>query len=399
MRVCFLNRFYWPDEPATAQLLADLAEGLAARGHEIRVIASRPHRPGSPWSETHRGAAIRRVRSTHWGRHSLAGRVVDFATFYVGAVWRLWRDVRRGDVVVVLTDPPLIGLYAWPVVRLRGARLVHWVQDIYPEIAMELTPHRWLRIFRPLRNLAWRRAEACVTLGADMAAVLAKAGVAGKRIHLRPNWAPVGLEPPPAAEIAALRRAWGLEGRFVVAYSGNLGRVHDLAPVLDVAAALQDHPEIVFVFVGQGAQRTALEAEARARGLDRLQFHPPQPRARLAVTLAAGDVHLVTLRPGCEPLVFPSKLYGIAAVGRPVLFIGPRDCELARLVAARGLGQAFARDEIAAIAASLLTLAAGAAGAAKPRAAARAFAAETDLAHAVDAWETLLTTQLAPASP
>lgn len=359
MRVIFLNRFYWPDEPATAQLLTDLAEALAARGDEVVVITSHPGGLEIPSDAVHRGVRILRVRGTRWAkRFGLVGKAVDLATFFLGALWRLLVVARRNDAVVALTDPPLLGVGAWWVAGFRGARLFHWAQDIYPEVAVALTGHRWLNVLRPLRNLAWRRATRSVTLGTDMAGVLTSAGVAPQKISLAPNWAPAGLSPQPPHAADALRAEWGLAGKFLVAYSGNLGRVHDLEPVLAVAEALRSEPGIAFVFIGGGAQRAALEATARRLGLPNVHFRPPQPRARLLAALALGDVHLVTLLPGCERYVYPSKLVGVAAVGRPVIFIGPRECEIARLVVAPGqdFGRAFEHTETAAIAAELRAL-------------------------------------------
>lgn len=345
-RIIFLNRFYWPEEPATAQLLTDLAEALAAGGHDITVIASRPRGGGLPSRDSHHGVRIVRAGGTRWARLGLPGKAVDFATFYFCALGRLAFTAQRGDTVVALTDPPLLGVGAWLVARLCGARIFHWVQDVYPEVAAILTGQRWLRVVKPLRDLAWRRSDGCVTLGTDMAATLAQAGVSARKITVSPNWAPAGLTAQSTEAADPLRAAWQLEGKFVVVYSGNLGRVHDLAPVLDVAEALRDEAGIAFVFIGAGAQRAWLEAQAAGRGLSHVHFHPTQPRARLAESMALGDVHLVTLLPGCEGLVFPSKLYGVAAVGRPVLFLGPQGCELARLVTEQGLGRAFTRDEI-----------------------------------------------------
>jgi colanic acid biosynthesis glycosyl transferase WcaI len=342
-RLIFINRFYWPDEPATAQLLTDLAEALAATGEPVTVITSHNGRAEIPGDELRRGVRILRVHGTRWGQKNLAGRALDFMAFSLGALARLARVARRDDTVVLMTDPPLLAIFATALARWRGARVVHWVQDIYPELAMALTGAKWLRIFRPLRDRAWRRAGACVVPGDDMAAYLARHGV--EKIAMIPNWAPAGLAPMPPGAADALRDAWGLRGKFIAAYSGNLGRVHDLMPLLDAAAALQAEAEIVFVFIGDGAQRDTLEASAQRRGLNNIRFFPAQPRTQLAETLALGDVHFVTLRPGCEPLVFPSKLHGIAAIGRPVLFVGPRDCALARLITGRGMGTVFTREE------------------------------------------------------
>jgi glycosyltransferase involved in cell wall biosynthesis len=259
--------------------------------------------------------------------------------------------------VIAKTDPPLLGVTAAVVTFARGARLFHWAQDIYPELAIELGGASWLKLLRPLRNWAWRRADGCLTLGTDMAGVLAQAGVDREKIFVSSNWAPAGLKPTPPSAALELRREWALEDKFVVAYSGNLGRVHDLEPVLDLAEAMRSDPHVAFLFVGSGAQRVALENLAHQRGLANVQFRPPQPRARLAESLAVGDVQLVTVRPGCERYVFPSKFYGITAVGRPVIFIGPRDCELARLIREQGFGWACERTEIAALAATIRMLA------------------------------------------
>lgn len=394
MRIIFLNRFYWPDEPATAQLLTDLAEALAAAGHDVTVITSNPDAGRVPRTETHRGVRIERVASSRARHPGALRKAVDFATFHVGAAWRLFMLASRRDTVVALTDPPLLGIGAWFATALCGARLFHWVQDIYPELAGELSGHRWLSVIRPLRNLAWRRADGCIALGTDMASVLADAGVAAGKILLIPNWAPDGLTSQPPA--GALRAAWNLSGKFIVAYSGNLGRVHDLMPVLNLAEAIRDDDRIAFVFIGGGAQRIPLEMEARRRQLDNVYFHPPQPRAQLATALALGDVHLVTLLPGCERYVFPSKLYGIAAVGRPVLVIGPRDCELARLVRERDFGRAFERTEIAALAAELRALAADPALCARRGEAAAQFARDQGgRAAAAARWQAVLEAQQA----
>lgn len=390
-RVIFLNRFYWPDEPATAQLLTDLAEQLAACGRKVTVITSHPGGAAVSCNETRRSVRIVRVRSLRSAHSGLAAKVADWGTFLLAALWRLLRETRPGDAVVAMTDPPLLAIGAWLIARLRGARMFHWVQDIYPELAIELAGQRWLALLRPLRNLAWRRADGCVTLGTDMAGVLAAAGVAVRNIFVVPNWAPSGLVLQPVEAAAALRTEWRLTGKFVVAYSGNLGRVHDLAPVLAVAAVLRDDPRIAFVFIGDGAQRAALETEVTRRGLANVQFRPPQPRARLAESLALGDAHLVTLRPGCEHYVFPSKLYGVVAVGRPIVFIGPRNCELARLVTQHDFGFVCERTETDVLASTLCSLIADRTRCARYATAAARFAAESGgVAAAATRWRALL---------
>lgn len=360
-RLWFVNRFYWPEEPATAQLLTDLAVGLAAQGCQVTVITSHSGKPTLPRHEQQSGVVIHRLGGGRWGQRHLAGKAIDFLCFHFGAGWHAWRNVRRNDVVIAMTDPPLLGITLWMSAALRGARLIHWCQDIYPEVAMALTQRpvlRWLvGLWRGPRNFTWRHSAGCIAVGNDLAALVIREGMPSDKVTVIPNWAPAGIAPPSPETIQAQQKKWEVEGKFVVAYSGNLGRVHDLDPILGVATALRDLPKIVFLFVGHGAQRESLESRALAAGLTNVRFLPPQPRADLAVSLAAGDLHLVTLRAGCESTVFPSKLYGIAAVGRPVLFIGPSTCELAELVRSRGLGFTFQREEISAIAACLRHLA------------------------------------------
>jgi glycosyltransferase involved in cell wall biosynthesis len=395
MRLIFLNRFYWPDEPATAQLLTDLAEGLARRGHEVTVITSHPGRPGVPHREVRRGVRILRTRGLGLARFGLVGRAADFVLYLAGAAGALLFAASRDTWVVALTDPPLLGPVAWTVAGAAGAPVLHWTQDIYPEVAEAVAPGPLSRlaglVLRPWRNLAWRRSRGVVALGREMAVLLRLQGVRHERIAVIPNWAPAGTDTPAPGEVAALRARWGVADRTVIAYSGNLGRVHDLEPVLDVAAELRDEPDFVFLFIGGGAHRAGLMRRAVQLELPNVHFLPAQPRSALAASLAAADLHLVTLRPGCEALVFPSKLYGIAAAGRPVVFIGPASCELAELVRSRGLGVARTREDTAGLAADLRRLRAEPAALAAAGRAAAAFSRDGGrVEHGLAAWESRL---------
>lgn len=390
MRLVFVNRFYWPETPATGQLLTDLAEGLAQRGHTVEVITSRAA-PTAPTTESKNSVRIHRVRGTRLsGNAGLIGKALDFATFYLLASAKCCRLARRDSTVVALTDPPLLGVGIGIAARMRGARFVQWVQDIYPEIASTLAKTRLPQLLAPMRNHAWRDADACATLGTDMARRLEAAGVPAARIAVIPNWALAGTSEAATRDVDALRREWELLGRFVVLYSGNLGRVHDLFPVLDLATALREQRDIAFVFVGDGAQRGALEALARQRALSNVIFQPPQPRQKLAAVLALADLHLVTLRADCADLVFPSKLYGAAAARRPILFFGPPDCEVARLVRSHAMGITASRDTLAPAARRVSELAANPAERAELGRNAAAFAQANDRSAAIERWSSVL---------
>lgn len=336
-RIIFVNRVYWPSTAATAQLLTDLAEGLVGRGWTVHVIAA-GEAPSS-----HNGVTIHRTGGTD--RHGgLVSRFINYGRFRRAAQRQLAGLVAPGDIVVVMTDPPLLGVAVTDLVVRHGARVIHWIQDIYPEI---LTAHLGplaalpLSPLRTLRDLSWQGARRCVTLGADMAQAVTARGIAADHVNIVPNWAPRELHRPVTVEASAVRRAaWGVADKFVVAYSGNLGRVHEFTAVLDAAGRLKARPDIVFLFIGAGARFEEVRQAARSRGLDNLRLLPPEPRDQLAAALGAADAHLVTLKPGFAQLVYPSKLAGVLAAGRPVLFVGPTDGEIARLLAQAQCGVA-----------------------------------------------------------
>lgn len=398
MRVIFLNRYFSPDHSATSQMLSDLAFYLAGAGLEVSVVTSCQRyddaAAGLPLRERIEGVEVHRVRTTRYGRDKLVGRALDYATFYLAAGWRLWRIARAGDVIVAKTDPPLISVVAAFVAHERRARLVNWVQDVFPEVAealgMRALSGPQAGLLRWLRNRAFRSAAANVVLGERMAEVVERAGAPRKfarklaptipastassvearllangrpggladRIRVIPNWADMEAIRPVAAAANPLRREWGLDGKFVACYSGNMGRVHEFGTILDAAQLLSVKAEAIeFLFIGDGAQRQMIEDEVRRRGLPNVQFRGYQARAGLSFSLGVGDVHLVSQRPEVEGYVFPSKLYGILAAGRPLVFIGDRAGEISALVEREGIGVAVRQGDAAGLAEQLLRLA------------------------------------------
>ncbi len=316
-RVVFVNRYFHPDHSATSQIASDLAFHLAARGWDVAAITGRQRYDDAsarlPRSETVKGVRVERVWSTRFGRASLAGRAVDYLTFYATAFLAIVRH--RTAVVVAMTDPPLLSVIA----AIGSRRVVNWVQDLFPEVAEALGIR--VPLVRRLRDWSLRRAKANVVLGDLMAARVPKPVV----IH---NWADEALRPLSSPDRGS--PALGASG-FTVGYSGNLGRAHEFATIL---GAMRELPGIRFVFTGGGAQLAAVRDAAPANA----EFRAYVPRERLSESLSAVDAHLVSLQPSLEGLIVPSKFYGILAVARPVIFIGARDGELARLIEAHRCG-------------------------------------------------------------
>ena len=419
VRVFFVNRYFYPDHSATSQMLSDLAFGLAARGHSITIVTSRlaydDPKARLPGRETVRGVEIIRVATTGFGRAGLVGRAVDYVTFYLAAVWLLLRRVRRGDVVVAKTDPPLLSIVTTPVARLRGAHSVNWLQDVYPEVAMALgmagggLSRLPFSALRRLRDWALRTASLNVAIGERMAAELRRLGAAPDKILVVPNWADGRLIRPVAPDDNELGRAWGLADKFVVGYSGNLGRAHDAETILAAITLTEKSRAIVaagsasstlapaptpsrqaieWLFVGGGAQLSTLKARIDQRGDRNVRFEPYQPRGRLSESLSVPDVHLITLRPGLEGLIVPSKYYGIAAAGRPAIFIGDPDGEIGRILSATHTGLVVAEGDGAALARAIVSLADDPRSVDDMGRRARAlFEAKYDLTFAVAAWD------------
>jgi len=340
MKLIFVNRYFHPDHSATSQMLSDLAFYLAAQGEQVHVVTSRLRydEPEARLARRERteGVFVHRVWTSRFGRHFLPGRALDYLTFYLSASLRLLRLVRRGDLVVAKTDPPLISVPAGWVAALRGARPVNWLQDLFPEVAIELgtrgSAGRFGAWLRRRRNRSLQRARFQVVLGERMRDRVLGEGAEPAKVRLIPNWADGSQIRPVEHLVNPLRREWGLDARFVVAYSGNLGRAHDYGTLLEAIHHLRGEPTIRFLFIGGGAGMEALRQCCRERGLEHVDFRPYQPRERLRDSLGVADLHLVVLRPELEGLVVPSKIYGILAAGRPTLFVGAEDGEVAAML-------------------------------------------------------------------
>lgn len=363
-KLVFVNYYFFPDASATSQLLTDLTVFLAGRGFRVEVVTSnqRCDDPAAalPDGEWHQGVLVHRVRAFRFGRGHQLGRLLDYLSFCWSAGIRLHRIVARGDCVVAKTDPPLISIPAALVARQRAALLINWLQDIFPEVATELGiigAERTLgRLIRVLRDWSWRQARINVVVGRRMSDLCAARGIAPGAIRWIPNWADANTIRPLLARDNPLRARWGLTDSFVIGYSGNLGLAHEFETLVGAADRLRGQRDLVFLIIGGGALMDALRRATAGLGLHNIRFEPYQPRRDLAFSLTVPDVHLVVLRPPLEGLVVPSKFYGAAAAGRPVLFIGDPEGEIPRLLRDAGAGWTIAPGDADGLAALIVML-------------------------------------------
>jgi len=341
VNVLLLNQYFYPDVASTAQHAADLARRLAERGHSVTALAGRrsyadPGRAfsGEEWWE---GVRILRVAQTGFGKGARWRRAADFGSFYAACACRLLA-LERFDAVVAMTTPPLISMLAACYARLRSARLYLWVMDLNPDQAVAAG---WLRQGAAVHRLLERalrvsleQAEGIVVLDRFMKQRVVERGVRPDKITVLPPWThdeAVRFDP---AGRERFRREHGLDGKYVVMYSGNHSPCHPLDTLLEAARILEERPEIAFCFVGGGSEFERV----RRSGLSNVVCLPYQPLGRLSASLSAADLHVVVMGDPFVGIVHPCKVYNILRLGIPFLYIGPAESHIADLAPARAAG-------------------------------------------------------------
>ena len=341
MKILLLNQAFYPDVVSTAQHAADLAESLVARGDQVTVIASErgydnPSRI-FPKRETWKGVEIRRIASGRFGKGAKWKRILDFAIFFMSLLWELSRQPSP-DAVIAMTTPPLLGFLAALFVKLKGGRLIYWVMDLNPDEAIAAG---WLspRSF-PAGLLSWmlrftlRNSAKIVALDRFMRQRLIEHGAPPGAVEVIPPWSHDGAIRYDVDARNSFRREHGLEGKFVVTYSGNHSPCHPLDTLLEAALSLAADPRFMFCFIGGGAEFGKVKAFAAKHQLANILCLPYQPRERIAGSLGAADLHVVVMGGAFVGIIHPCKIYNILSLGIPVLYIGPKEGHIPDLVPA-----------------------------------------------------------------
>ncbi|MCX7621315.1 MAG: glycosyltransferase family 4 protein [Acidimicrobiales bacterium] len=368
LRVLVLCPHYAPDVAPTGEVMTSIATELAARGHQLHVVTS------LPWYEHHAiepgwdGQLVRR-EVTDYGlitrvhpfptdKRNIPARALAFAGFTLLAAVagslpsRRWG---RPDVVLAMSPPLSLGPAGWAVARRWRVPFVFNIQDVFPDVAVEvgaLTNSQVIAAAAWLERWTYRRSDAVTVLSDDLADnVRAKIelGLAGSaaarqraKVHVIPNFVDTDrIRPAPREN--GYRAEFGLEGKRVVMYAGNVGFSQSLDLMIDAAIAMAHEPDVVFVINGGGSARPDLER--RAVGLPNVVFVGMQPKQRLPEVLAAADIHVVPLKRGLARSSVPSKLYSILAAGRPILASVDPGTEVVRTVERAGAGLAVPPED------------------------------------------------------
>jgi colanic acid biosynthesis glycosyl transferase WcaI len=354
MIIYLVDRFFWPDISAVSQLLTDLAEDLQAAGHEVHVFTSRQlyNQPQAqlPPEEIWQGVHIHRLGTSCFGRRYFWLRLVDAITFHLALGWANHRNPKP-DAWFVMTEPPLIVNTVLKLRQKLGGRIIHHVDDLYPDLAIALGSlpqggpvvkllDRWAK--EGLRNC-----DQVLALGECMARVLKGKGVAEDRLAITPPWADGRRLYPLEHGENRFRQEIGMDrDQLVVMYSGNMGQGHRFETILEAARALAPHDKIRFVFIGDGAKKAQIDACRQAHNLKNIMMLPYQPRERLRETLSAGDIHLISLDAKVQGFIVPSKLAGILAVGRPVIFLGEKNNSVAAAILQERCGYVIPEGDV-----------------------------------------------------
>lgn len=359
MRIVYVVPHFAPDVAPTGALATQLVDRWAEGGHAIEVVTS------LPWYREHSveegyGGTLVRHEDTPWGRitrlhpfpaadkTNILRRGLSFGGFSTLAA-AVGARGDRADVVVAMSPPLTLGATGWAIAKARHAPLVFNVQDIFPDVVVDLgvVKNRWvIRAAQALERWCYRSADAVTVLSEDLARNVRSKSRRPENVHVIPNFVDTTTITPEPAE-NAYRAEYGLTGKTVVMYAGNIGLSQSLDIVIEAAGALSYESDVAFVINGQGAKRK--ELEDKARGLPNVTFVDLQPPERLSQVLAAGDIHLVPLRSGLASSSFPSKTYSILAAGRPLIAAIDRGTEIADVIERSGAGLATPPDDAEAL--------------------------------------------------
>lgn len=349
MHILIMGQHYAPEEVSGAALARELAEGLLARGHQVTFVTAAPSYPQGRVFDGYRnvflgreilnGVRVIRVWSYISPSKSFWARVLNYGTFSLMA---LIGGLAAGRVDVMMSaSPPLpLGLSAWLVSRIRRIPWLLRVEDLYPETAVNagvLRNRFAIRFFEWMEKFLYRKAAHVSLISESFRQNLLAKGMEARKLSVLPVWADAAsIRPLPKEN--GFRRAHDLTGKFVLLYAGNMGHTSALEEVIEAARLLKEESEIIFVFIGEGVRREALQALALRYGLENVRFLPYQPREVYAEALAAADVGLVTLNAGSSHTSLPSKMFNLMAGARAILAVAEASSGAASLVQSEKCG-------------------------------------------------------------
>ena len=347
----FINQHYWPDNAATALALTDLAESFAQKGYRVSVICSRYLYDFSgsvfPEFEIKNNVDIYRVNQTNYGRHSHKGRLKDYASFFILALFKSFK--LKPDCLITLTTPPLLGTIGFIHKLIRNSRFVYWCMDLHPEaeVAANLFSVKsaiYEFIFKFHEKILFS-ADRIIPLSDNMSLLLEQYQVDKKKLKRISIWSDSNEIKAQSNSLIRENLPNCLKNRFIIHYSGNLGLAHNPDCLLNVIIRASHDSTIGFLFTGGGPQMPVLKQKVSDLGLKNVHFKPYVDREELSDSMACGDINWLTLSSSFEGIAYPSKLIGYMASAKPVIFIGDKNADSAKLINQAQCGFSFTENE------------------------------------------------------
>lgn len=345
-RLWVLSEVFYPEETGTGHILTRIAGGLSVK-FDVHVICGRPSYASkgryASWNEVHRGMNIERVWGTTCNKDELLKRLANMVTISCSLFLRAMIRLRRNDIVLVTTNPPLLPFLAAIACRLRGAKCVLLVHDVYPEIAIAgglLRRDQCLtRLLQRCVRLLYRSVDTIVVLGRDMQAMACEKCDKDKhRVVVIPNFADVDTVYPRPRSENRLLRDLGLLDKFVVQYAGNMGPVHDIEGLVQCAQTLRDNDTIHFLVIGSGKKKAWLDRFVHGKNLANVTVLPPLPRHASCEFLNACDIAIGMFVPGMLGAAVPSRTYNVLAAGKPMIAVTDPNSEVALMLREEQVG-------------------------------------------------------------
>lgn len=346
-RLWVLTELYYPEETSTGYFVTKIAEGLAEK-HSVGVLCVQPTYSSrgicAPSHELHNGVLIDRCKATAFDKDSIIGRIVNSLTISISLFSNLLFRLKSEDLVLVVTNPPTLPFLASLACCLRGSRCMLLIHDVYPEVLIVtgmIEPGGLLHnAIRWLTQLMYRQNDRIIVLGRDMKNLIAGKvpGYSAEKIVIIPNWADLDEITPASRPSNCLLSKMGLTHKFVVQYSGNIGRTHGLETVLEAAMQLIPVEMIHFIFCGAGAKKEWVESEVQKNNMNNITIIESQPRSELGNLLNACDVAIISFMPGMAGVSVPSRMYNILAAGKPIIAVADPDSELALVILEEEIG-------------------------------------------------------------
>ena len=335
MHLVFFNRSFYPDIEATGQLMTDLCEALVKKKHEITVIAGQSYYSDNGKKFLHRqnyrSIEIIRGMGSTFSKRFLLLRIINLACYFLSAFIGGFLIKKKPDLIIVGTDPPVLGLIGIFFSKLYGTKLVYYCQDIYPDVGIVTGKLRHPIInflLHQINILSFIMSDKIICIGEYMKNRIIGKGVNERKIDIVYNWADTSLLYPVLKDDNPFVSKYDLKKYFTVMYSGNIGLTQNLEKIIDVAKSFKDNPKVRFLLVGDGASKLDLQKQVVKNSLSNIKFLPYQSKDELKYSLSAPDIHLIPFEKGLSGIMVPSKVYNILACGKPYIGWIERDSEI-----------------------------------------------------------------------